>query len=112
VNWKTQDSGGWRRQASGWLRAAMLGVICGCAPQNAVSKLDPALLPAFPEYEMAPIEIPCGTERCLVIRKADQLYLIKWMKAACFTLTGDRVYCGMEPSHKEESPAWQKKLVG
>ena len=84
-----------------WMLALSLG-LSGCASPSAVHKLDPAMLPTFPAYEWEPIEIPCGTERCLVIHKSDQIAIIKWMKGACYVLTNDREYCQLGPAPVSE----------
>ena len=89
-----RDSSGWRRRVSGWVLVGTLGATWGCVMP--VTRMDSNLLPAFPSYEWEPQEIPCGAERCVVVRKADQVYLVKWTKLVCFTLTGDRPYCQME----------------
>ena len=87
-----RDSSGWRRRVSGLLVVGMLLSACAIPP----STLSPDLLPQMPEYSVTPSEIPCGTFRCLVVRKDDQDAIIRWGKQLCFIASGDRKFCRME----------------
>lgn len=87
-----RDWSGWRRRRSGLLLLS-LTLLSGCATPP--TTLSTALLPPFPEYSVTPSEIPCGTFRCLVVRKDDQDNVIRYAKQMCFIATGDRVYCQM-----------------
>lgn len=82
------------KRRSGLLSLMMVGFL-GCAMPP--TTLSTSLLPPLPEYAVQPSEIPCGTYRCLVVRKDDQQAIITTLKQYCYLVSGDKAWCRMEP---------------
>src|SRR3990167_6982165 len=79
----------------------LVAVISGCASQACILNKDQ--LPAFPTYEVNPIESPWnvgienkGQRKCVLVLYEDQAYLVNYTKRLCYTLTEDKAYCGLE----------------